>query len=146
MTAVKAPALATPPNAGIAQPERVGTMQDHGYKQLTTRVSQHLAGLRSSTPGLMKAFSDLGRAATAPGALDAKTKELIALALGVASRCDPCIGFHTQALARLGATRQEVDEALGVATYMGGGPSLMYAASAVAAFDEPVAAQASAGA
>ena len=64
----------------------------------------------------------------------------------MASRCDPCIGFHTQALARLGATRQEVDEALGVATYMGGGPSLMYAASAVAAFDEPVAAQASAGA
>jgi len=37
---------------------------------------------------------------------------------------------------KLGATRQEVDEALGVATYMGGGPSLMYAASAVTAFDE----------
>lgn len=145
--AVKATATAAPPNGAIAQhPERVATMQDHGYKQLTTRVSQHLGGLRSSTPGVMKAFGDLGRAATAPGALDAKTKELIALALGVAARCDPCIGFHTQALARLGATRQEVDEALGVATYMGGGPSLMYAASAVAAFDEAVAAQASAGA
>jgi AhpD family alkylhydroperoxidase len=94
----------------------------------------------------MKAFGELGRAATAPGALDAKTKELIALALGVAARCDPCIGFHTQALAKLGATRQEVDETLGVATYMGGGPSLMYAASAVAAFDEAVAARASAAA
>jgi AhpD family alkylhydroperoxidase len=145
--AVKAPATAAPPNAGIAQyPERVGTMQDHGYKHLTTQVSQRLAELRSSTPGVMKAFGDLGRAATAPGALDAKTKELIALALGVAVRCDPCIGFHTQALARLGATRQEVDEALGVATYMGGGPSLMYAASAVAAFDEALAAQRSAAA
>lgn len=145
--AVKARAPAASPNAGIAQhTERVGTMQDQGYKILTTQVSQRLAELRSSTPGVMKAFGELGRAATAPGALDAKTKELIALALGVAARCDPCIGFHTQALAKLGATRQEVDEALGVATYMGGGPSLMYAASAVAAFDEAVAARASAAA
>lgn len=145
--AVKARAPAAPPNAGIAQhTERVGTMQDQGYKILTTQVSQRLAELRGSTPGVMKAFGELGRAATAPGALDAKTKELIALALGVAARCDPCIGFHTQALAKLGATRQEVDEALGVATYMGGGPSLMYAASAVAAFDEAVAARASAAA
>ncbi len=145
--AVKARAPAAPPNAGIAQHnERVGTMQDQGYKHLTTQVSQRLAELRGSTPGVMKAFGDLGRAATAPGSLDAKTKELIALALGVAARCDPCIGFHTQALAKLGATRQEVDETLGVATYMGGGPSLMYAASAVAAFDEAVAARASAAA
>lgn len=106
------------------------------YRGLTQAVSGQLASLRSSTPDVMKAFSDLGRAATAPGALDPKTKELIALALSVAVRCDPCIGFHTQALVKLGATRQEVDEALGVATYMGGGPSLMYAASAVASFDE----------
>jgi AhpD family alkylhydroperoxidase len=84
----------------------------------------------------MKSFSDLGRAATANGVLDKKTKELIALALSVAARCDPCIAFHTQTLVKLGATRQEVDETLGVTTYMGGGPSLMYAASAGAAFDE----------
>jgi len=109
---------------------------------LTRQVSNNLASLRTSTPSVMKAFGELGRAALAPGALDGKTKELIALALGVATRCDACIGFHTQALVKLGATRQEVDETLGVATYMGGGPSLMYAASAVAAFDE---AQAAAG-
>ena len=107
-----------------------------GYRDLTQAVSSRLSQLRASTPQVMKAFNELGRAATAPGVLDAKTKELIALALSVAVRCDPCIGFHTQALVKLGATRQEVDEALGVATYMGGGPSLMYAASAVAAFDE----------
>ncbi len=106
------------------------------FRDLTRHVGTQMASLRSSTPGVMKAFADLGRAATAPGALDAKTKELIALALGVAAHCDACIGFHTQALVKLGATRQEVDEALGVATYMGGGPSLMYAASAVASFDE----------
>lgn len=84
----------------------------------------------------MKSFSELGRAATATGVLDAKTKELIALALSVAARCDPCIGFHKKALVKLGATRQEIDETLGVTTYMGGGPSLMYAANAIAAFDE----------
>jgi len=106
------------------------------YRDLTRTVSQNMASLRTSTPGVMKAFGELGRAATAPGALDTKTKELIALALGVAARCDACIGFHTQALVKLGATRQELDEALGVTTYMGGGPSLMYAANAVAAFDE----------
>jgi len=106
------------------------------YRELTQGVSRHLATLRDHTPEVMKSFGALGRAATAGGALDAKTKELIALALGVAARCDPCIGFHVQALVKLGVTRQELDEALGVTTYMGGGPALMYAASAVAAFDE----------
>jgi AhpD family alkylhydroperoxidase len=106
------------------------------YRDLTHTVSAHLASLRASTPDVMKSFGDLGRAATANGVLDKKTKELIALALSVAARCDPCIGFHAQTLVKLGATRQEIDETLGVTTYMGGGPSLMYAASAVAAFDE----------
>jgi AhpD family alkylhydroperoxidase len=106
------------------------------YQALTAAVSAGLLPLRTSTPEVMKSFSDLGRAATAQGALDPKTKELIALALSVAARCDPCIGFHAKALVKLGATRQEVDEMLGVTTYMGGGPSLMYAANAVAAFDE----------
>ncbi len=106
------------------------------YRELTQTVSSRLASLRSSTPEVMKSFSALGHAATASGVLDKKTKELIALALSVAARCDPCIGFHAQTLVKLGATRQEIDETLGVTTYMGGGPSLMYAASAVAAFDE----------
>jgi AhpD family alkylhydroperoxidase len=107
-----------------------------GYRDLTHAVSSKLAALRSGTPEVMKAFNELGRAATAPGALDSKTKELIALALSVAVRCDPCIGFHAKALVKHGATRQELEEMLAVATYMGGGPSLMYAASAVAAFEE----------
>ena len=84
----------------------------------------------------MESFASLGRAAMADGALSAKTKELMALALGVAARCDPCIGYHMQALVKVGVSRQEIDETLGVAVYMGGGPSLMYAANAIAAFDE----------
>ena len=106
------------------------------FEQLTHGVSASLATLRSSTPEVMKSFNDLGRGATASGALDRKTKELIALALSVAARCDPCIGFHMRTLVKLGVTRQEVDEVLGVATYMGGGPSVMYAASAIEAFEE----------
>jgi AhpD family alkylhydroperoxidase len=106
------------------------------YRDLTQHVSTQLASLRSNTPELMKGFGDLGRAATGKGALDKKTKELIALAIGVSQRCDACIGFHAQALVKLGATRQELDEMLGVAVYMGGGPALMYAANAIAAFDE----------
>ena len=106
------------------------------YRDLTKSVSARLATLKSNTPEVSKSFSDLGRAATANGVLDKKTKELIALALSVAARCDPCIGFHAQTLVKLGATRQEIDETLGVTTYMGGGPSLMYAASAIAAFEE----------
>jgi AhpD family alkylhydroperoxidase len=107
---------------------------DH-FGELTQSVSSRLATLRSSTPEVMKSFHDLGRAATVDGVLDRKTKELIALALSVAARCDPCIGFHMQTLVKLGVTRQEIDETLGVSTYMGGGPSLMYAASAISAFD-----------
>ena len=84
----------------------------------------------------MQAFSALAQAATRDGALDEKTKELIALALGVAARCDGCIGFHTEALVNLGASRQEVEEALGMAVYMGGGPSLMCAADAISAYEQ----------
>ena len=106
------------------------------YRDLTQSISAGLLTLRTSTPEVMKSFSELGRAATATGILDAKTKELNALALSVAARCDPCIGFHTKALVKLRATRQEVDETLGVTTVTGGGPPLMYAANAIAAFDE----------
>ncbi len=108
----------------------------HCDRELTQTVSTGLSSLRTSTPEVMKSFSELGRAATASGELDAKTKELIAIALSVAARCDPCISFHAKALVKLGATRQELDEALGVTTYRGGGPSLMHAANAIAAFDE----------
>lgn len=106
------------------------------YGDLTKQITSNLAPLRTGVPQVMKSFSEMGKAAITDGALDAKTKELIALAIGVATRCDGCIGFHAKALVRLGATQAEVHETLGVAVYMGGGPSAMYAANAVAAFNE----------
>ncbi len=106
------------------------------YLEITERVSASLKPFRADAPDLMKAFGGLAAAATRDGALSRKTKELMALALGVAAHCDACIGFHMQALVKLGVTRAEVEETLGMAVYMGGGPSLMYAADALSALDE----------
>jgi AhpD family alkylhydroperoxidase len=92
--------------------------------------------LRKSAPAAMTAFADMGKAALATGALDTKTKELIALAISVAVRCDPCITYHASAAQRQGATREEVAEAMSLALYMGAGPSAMYAAQALEAFDQ----------
>ena len=92
--------------------------------------------VRLGAPEVMKAFSAMAQAATKGGAVDAKTKELIALAIAVAIRCDGCVAFHAKAAVRLGANREEVMETMGMALYMGAGPSLMYAAQAVEAFDQ----------
>lgn len=106
------------------------------YRDITRSVSTSLKRLRLEQPDLMKGFDALSEAALRDGVLSKKTKELIALCLGVAGHCDACIGFHVRTLVRLGATRAEIEEALGVAIYMGGGPSLMYAADALSAFEE----------
>ncbi len=106
------------------------------YPEITAEVSRSLAALRADQPDTLRGFSSLAQAATRPGALDAKTKELIAMALSVAARCDPCLGFHAQALTKLGCTRAEFEEMLGMCVYMGGGPALMYAAHAMDAFEQ----------
>ncbi|MBK9114639.1 MAG: carboxymuconolactone decarboxylase family protein [Betaproteobacteria bacterium] len=110
------------------------------FHDMTQEVTHNLAYMRAELPDVMKGFHDLGRATAHAGALDTKTKELIAVALGVAAHCDPCIGFHVKAFVRHGGTKRELAEALGMAVYMGGGPSLMYAANALAAIDEFLAA------
>ncbi len=106
------------------------------YKEITTDISSSLVQLRKEIPEVMQGFGMMAQAATKDGALSKKTKELMALALGIAGHCDGCIGFHTQALVKLGTTREEFLEALGLSVYMGGGPSLMYAAEALKAFEE----------
>ena len=106
------------------------------YPELAREVSSTLATLRADRPALMQGFGSLSRAAMEAGALGAKTKELIALALGIAAHCDACIAFHVKALVGLGATKAELEETLAVAVYMGGGPSLMYSAAALRAFEQ----------
>ncbi|PIZ04410.1 MAG: alkylhydroperoxidase [Gammaproteobacteria bacterium CG_4_10_14_0_8_um_filter_38_16] len=106
------------------------------YKEITQDISSSLEKLRKEIPDVMSGFSSLSQAAMKEGVLNKKTKELIALALGIAARCDGCIGFHVKALIKLQVTREELLETLGMAIYMGGGPSLMYAADALSAFEE----------
>jgi AhpD family alkylhydroperoxidase len=106
------------------------------YKGLTAEVSATIRELRQSQPELMTAFAQLSAAGTRDGALSRKTRELIALGIAVACRCDDCIGFHVQALVKLGTTKAELEDVLGTAVYMGGGPSLMYATHALRAFEE----------
>lgn len=106
------------------------------YKNITQNISDSLKELQKEIPDVMTGFHSMSKAATTSGALSKKTKEYIALALGIAGHCDGCIGFHTKALVREGVTREEFAEVLGMAVYMGGGPSLMYAAEAFQAFDE----------
>ena len=106
------------------------------YAALTRDISTYVGELRRAQPAPMQAFSELARTATADGAVDRKTKELIALAIGVTQRCDGCIGFHAKALRDLGASRDEIAEVMAMSVYMGGGPALMYAADALRAFDQ----------
>jgi AhpD family alkylhydroperoxidase len=106
------------------------------WAQSTSEISALMRTLRSDAPDVMKAFAGIAQAATAPHALDGKTKELIALGIAVATRCDDCIGFHVKAALRQGATREEIVETLGMAIYMGAGPSVMYATHALEAFGQ----------
>jgi AhpD family alkylhydroperoxidase len=106
------------------------------FKDLTAGISTQVAKLRKEMPDVMNGFSALAQAATKDGVLDKKTKELVAIALAVANHCPGCIGFHAQTLVKLGTTREELLETLGMAIYMGGGPSLMYAAEVLEAFEE----------
>ncbi len=106
------------------------------YKEIVTDIAGNMGALSQNIPEVMKAFMSTTKAGGKEGALDAKTKELIAIAIAVANRCDGCIGFHAKTLVELGTTEQELAEALGVAIYMGGGPSVMYAANTMGAFKE----------
>ena len=106
------------------------------WPQTTKELTAQLRNLRGGMPEVMKTFSGLAQAALAPKALDGKTKELIALGISVAVRCDDCIGFHVKAAMEQGASREEVTEALGMAIYMGAGPTVMYASHALDAFEQ----------
>jgi len=106
------------------------------YTELTAGLTAQLGKLRKEIPDTMAGFSALAQAASKEGTLDKKTKELIAIALAVANHCPGCIGFHSQALVKLQTSREELLETLSMAIYMGGGPSLMYAAEALEAFEE----------
>ena len=103
--------------------------------QLRT-LNSRFAGLHQATPAPMKAFQGLMGEATKAGKLSTSTKELVALALAVAKGCEDCILFHANQSKSHGASREELAEVLAVCIEMGGGPGAVYAAKALAIFDE----------
>lgn len=111
------------------------TEHEHGKAVLDALNPLHRE-LRHAVPDVYAGFGALHKAAFAPGALDARTKELIALAIGVVEGCDGCIASHGQAAARAGVTKQEAAEAIGVTFLMKGGPATIYGPRAYAAFCE----------
>lgn len=112
-------------------------MNDHSHgKAVLDELNPLHRELRRAVPDVYAGFGALHKAAFTPGALDARTKELIALAIGVVEGCDGCIASHAQAAARAGATRQEAAEAIGVTFLMKGGPATIRGPRAYAAFCE----------
>ena len=106
------------------------------WKDSNAAMRGSLRNLNRTRPEMSKAFGALSKAAKDGGVLDPKTKEFVALGISVADRCEPCIGFHVEALIRAGASREELADVLAMCVQMGGGPSLMYAAKALDAFDQ----------
>ncbi len=108
----------------------------------TDHVARHaelMAGLRRLyriAPGPMRGFNTLHTSSVADGALPRAVKELMALAIGITSHCDGCIAFHVHDALAAGATRAQIEETLGVAIMMGGGPAVVYAADALTALDQ----------
>jgi AhpD family alkylhydroperoxidase len=103
------------------------------WTEMAAELNPLVASLRHAQPEALKAFGQLAQAALKPGALDLKTKELMALAISVAIRCDACITFHAKAAVKAGASDAEVAESMSLAVYMGAGPSVMYAAQTMEA-------------
>lgn len=108
----------------------------HSCSEQMKHIRSYTGKLSNALPDVMKSFYALNKAYSASGALDTKTKELIALAIAVATHCDDCIAFHTNSALKAGATQAEILEMLGVVIFMGGGPALMYATHVMEAVEE----------
>ncbi|MDX1930976.1 MAG: carboxymuconolactone decarboxylase family protein [Capsulimonadales bacterium] len=101
------------------------------YPELRLLLKKQTNALSKKGPATVKAFNGLHEATMGAGALTGKVKELIALGIAIADRCDACISFHVHEALACGATDEEIAECIGVAVLMGGGPSLMYGAKAM---------------
>lgn len=109
---------------------------DNDYPGLYCHVESMMAKFGIEAPNVMEGFAQLHSAATAPGALETKTKELMALAISITVRCDGCIAYHVHDALTAGASRAEIAETVSVAIMMGGGPAVVYGCQALEALEE----------
>ncbi|MBB2202142.1 carboxymuconolactone decarboxylase family protein [Gluconacetobacter tumulisoli] len=89
-------------------------------------LGQSVPVLASLSPGTVEGLTTLDNAGPATGHLDARTRELIALAVAVTTRCDGCIAVHSKAAIDAGATKEQIAEALGVAVALNAGAAVVY--------------------
>lgn len=106
------------------------------YRDKTAEIRHELRTLHKLNPETAKGFQALSAGAMADGSLSKKEREFVALAIAVTQRCEPCVNLHVEALMKCGATRGELGSVLAMCVQMGGGPAMMYAAHALAAWDE----------
>jgi AhpD family alkylhydroperoxidase len=112
-------------------------MTDHIHGQaVLDGVAPLGRALRHAIPDVYQGYVALSAAAMKPGAIDVKTKELIAIGIAISLRCDGCIAAHARALSKAGASREEVAEAIGVTIMLNGGPGTVYGPRAFDAFCE----------
>jgi AhpD family alkylhydroperoxidase len=109
------------------------TMLD--WEKYRKELSGWVGKLRDLTPATVDSFRAVGAAASKTGHLDAKTRQLISLAVAVTTRCDGCIASHSAEAVQAGATREEIAEALSVAIALNAGAALVYSARALEAVD-----------
>jgi AhpD family alkylhydroperoxidase len=101
-------------------------------QQLTVRIGE----IAKITPDTIKGYQTLSAAGQKSNLLGPKMRELISLAVAVTVRCDGCIAVHTAAAARHGASREEIAEALGVATAVNAGAALVYSTRVMDALEQ----------
>ena len=106
------------------------------YLEEHRHLEERLTQLGQEIPGPMSGFARLHRKAVEDGALPAKVKEMMALAISITVGCDGCIAYHVHDAVQAGASRHELLETLGVALLMGGGPGSIYAAHAMDAIEQ----------
>lgn len=106
------------------------------YPEYYKHLKELVGRLSAQLPGPMASFAELHTAAMADGALNTKTKELIALGIAIAVRCDGCITYHVHDAIAAGAAKDEIVETIGISVLMGGGPAMVYGAEALDALDQ----------
>jgi len=106
------------------------------YEEIANTLSRKMKEVGKGKPDAVAAFGQLGKAVYEDAALTRRHKELIALAIAITVRCDGCVAFHAKQSFDAGASRDEVIDCIGVAVQMGGGPSMVYGAEALSAYDQ----------
>ena len=111
-------------------------MHMHDWNTYRQQILEGVGDLAKLSPDTVKGYKTLHQAAETTGHLDGKTRELIALAVAVTTRCDGCISSHAAAAAKAGATEAEMSDALGVAIALNAGAAYVYSLRAMEAFSE----------